>query len=175
MPAALQIPVDEYLRTHYDPDRDYVDGEAKERNVGEWDHSTVQTNLAVYLAARRGEFRIRVKVELRLQIRHDRYRIPDVCVLDEHAPVERVVTTAPLLCVEVLSASDTVDEMQERVAEYLAIGVPCVWVISPKLRRAWIHEIERPAAGSTSREIREGLLTTPDGRIQVPLQELFTD
>jgi hypothetical protein len=34
MASATQIPVSEYLDTIYHPDREYVDGELRERNVG---------------------------------------------------------------------------------------------------------------------------------------------
>ena len=39
MKATALVPVEEYLRTTYRPDCDYVDGEVLERNVGEKDHS----------------------------------------------------------------------------------------------------------------------------------------
>src|SRR5580698_9549510 len=45
------IPVSEYLRTSYSPDCDYVDGEVQERNMGEQDHSDLQTRIAVLLSA----------------------------------------------------------------------------------------------------------------------------
>src|ERR1017187_9837216 len=44
------IPVSEYLRTSYSPDCDYVDGEVQERNMGEQDHSDLQTRIAVLLS-----------------------------------------------------------------------------------------------------------------------------
>ncbi len=31
----LFVPLEVYLRTSYRPDRDWIDGEAKERNIGE--------------------------------------------------------------------------------------------------------------------------------------------
>ena len=34
MAIAVQIPIAEYLRTSYRPDREYVNGEPRERNVG---------------------------------------------------------------------------------------------------------------------------------------------
>jgi hypothetical protein len=34
MAATTQIPLSEYLATSYRPDREYVDGEIRERNVG---------------------------------------------------------------------------------------------------------------------------------------------
>ncbi len=39
MPAAIAIPLSEYLGTSYRPDCDYLEGELLERNVGELDHS----------------------------------------------------------------------------------------------------------------------------------------
>jgi len=39
------VSLDEYLATTYRPDRDYVDSEVVERNVGEWDHSRLQALL----------------------------------------------------------------------------------------------------------------------------------
>ena len=41
--ATTLIPIEEYLRTTYHPDRDYVDGEIQERNLGEREHARLQT------------------------------------------------------------------------------------------------------------------------------------
>jgi hypothetical protein len=35
--VSTTVPLSEYLNTSYRPDRDYLDGELMERNVGEWD------------------------------------------------------------------------------------------------------------------------------------------
>ncbi len=51
MASRTLISVEEYLRTSYRPDCDYVDGEVLERNVGELDHSWLQTALSAYLFA----------------------------------------------------------------------------------------------------------------------------
>ena len=47
------IPVEEYLRTPYSPDREYRDGIVLERNVGDKEHSRLQARLAQYLGRRR--------------------------------------------------------------------------------------------------------------------------
>jgi len=47
MATILHIPLCEYLETSYRPDREYVDGEVKERNVGKWEHARVQWLLAL--------------------------------------------------------------------------------------------------------------------------------
>jgi Uma2 family endonuclease len=36
MATTMRIPLSEYLETSYRPDREYVDGEIRERNVGKW-------------------------------------------------------------------------------------------------------------------------------------------
>jgi len=52
------VAVSEYLATSYRPDRDYVDGELHERNLGEWPHSRAQATLCAFLfqGKRGGEF-----------------------------------------------------------------------------------------------------------------------
>ncbi|MFL6352133.1 MAG: hypothetical protein ACJ74Z_09810 [Bryobacteraceae bacterium] len=48
MAASTQISVEEYLKTVYCPDRDYVDGVVEERNLGERDHSWIQGLLVTF-------------------------------------------------------------------------------------------------------------------------------
>lgn len=43
MASTTQISVREYLNTSYRPDCDYIDGEVLERNLGEIDHSLLQS------------------------------------------------------------------------------------------------------------------------------------
>jgi hypothetical protein len=48
MSSATRVSVQEYLAASFDPDRDYVDGELQERNLGEQPHSLTQTSLAAF-------------------------------------------------------------------------------------------------------------------------------
>lgn len=137
MISATSVPIQEYLRTTYRPDVDYVDGELVERNVGEFDHSSTQTELAVRLHAQIPAGRRRVLTEQRVQVRATRYRIPDVCVLAENAPREAVVGTPPELCVEILSKDDRMSDILERVRDYFDMGVPVCWIIDPVASSAW--------------------------------------
>ncbi len=81
METSALVSVEEYLNTSYRPDCDYVDGELLERNVGEHPHSDLQTELAYYFRSRRKQWKLHAVVEQRVQVKSDRYRIPDVCVL----------------------------------------------------------------------------------------------
>jgi Uma2 family endonuclease len=140
MSTATLISEQEYLASSYDPDQDYVEGVLLERNVGEFDHSNLQSALLVAFRTRQHELGIRVVVEQRVQVRSGRYRVPDLCILDRSLPKEQVVHHPPLLVVEVLSPRDAMSEMQERIDDYLALGVHEVWVVDPRRLRAWIYQ-----------------------------------
>jgi len=58
MGTAAGVSLDEYLRTSYDPDCEYVDGEVVERNLGERDHSKLQGALTSWFFVRRKELDI---------------------------------------------------------------------------------------------------------------------
>ena len=135
MPTATAIPVEEYLRTCYEPDAEYVDGCLVERNVGEWSHSLLQGLITTSLGARGGG-RFRVFPELRIRVSNEpRYRIPDICVVPLSHPYERVLTRPPHLAIEILSPDDEVPDVLAKVGEYLEMGIPHVWFVDPYHRR----------------------------------------
>ena len=162
------VSCEEYLHTSYDPDVDYVDGELEDRNVGEKDHSKLQRNLLIWLHTHRKELGIEAFPEQRVRVSPTRYRVPDICVtLGE--PDEQVFTKPPFLCVEILSLEDRAGRMQRKISDYLQAGVPCVWVIDPRTRDAFIY------TSSGMRSVQDGILRTQDPEIQVPLEALFED
>jgi Uma2 family endonuclease len=137
-----------------------------ERNVGEYDHARLQTEIAIYLGQRRREWNIRVVVEQRVQVKAARFRVPDVCVVLDEEPVEQIFTRPPFICIEILSPDDRLSEMQERLNDYLEFGVPYVFLLDPKSRRAY-----RSTPGILQ-EVRE--LRTGNPEIIVPLETLFS-
>jgi Uma2 family endonuclease len=56
MASAVQISIDEFNRTNYRPDREYIDGELRERNLGKWEHARIQALLAMWFGAREAEW-----------------------------------------------------------------------------------------------------------------------
>src|ERR1700730_18197386 len=141
IPAAL-VSVEEYLHTDYSPDCDYVDGVLEDRNVGQRDHAIAQTLIAGFLLQFRKALGALVVVEQRVQISKTRFRVPDVCVVLPGGPDEQIVTTAPFLCVEVVSPDDRIGRMRKKVRDYLSIGVRYVWVVDPYAREAWTYTAE---------------------------------
>jgi Uma2 family endonuclease len=123
--------VAEYLTTSYHPDRDYVDGEVQERNLGEFDHAAIQAFLTSWFYQHRQEWNLHVLPEVRVKVSADRVRIPDVGLVSRDQPVEQVITHPPLAVVEILSPDDRVLRCNERLADYRQMGVRHVRVIDP--------------------------------------------
>jgi Uma2 family endonuclease len=167
MAAATQISVTEYLNTTHRPDRDYVDGDVLERNLGEYEHSRPQGLLAARLFDQEKQRRIVVLIAQRIQVGPSRFRVADVCVLRSQAPYEQVVSTPPLICVEILSKDDSFASIVERLEDYLVMGVQNVWVIDPRLRRGYRYTAEGFL------EAKDGILRTANPDLAVPLSALF--
>jgi Uma2 family endonuclease len=138
MAAGTQISVDEYLRTSYRPDCDYVDGEVVERNLGEREHSSTQREILFYLGDHYPALRKRLLPEQRVQVAATRFRIPDICVLSAGAPWEKIIMTPPALCIEILSPEDTMSRTMERIRDYFSMGVPTCWILDPIGREGWV-------------------------------------
>jgi Uma2 family endonuclease len=167
MSSATLVSVQEYLAASFDPDRDYVDGELQERNLGEQPHSYTQASLAAFLFNRRTQLGIRVLTEQRVQVSATRFRVPDVCALMAADPHDPILRRAPFLCVEILSAEDRVSRLNEKLSDYFQMGVRYVWVLDPLTRRAFCY------TPGEMHEALDGMLRTKDPEIVVPLEEGF--
>jgi Uma2 family endonuclease len=168
MKTAAPVSVEEYLRTAYDPDCDYVDGEVIGRNLGERDHSDLQSELITYFRNRRRELKTQAYVEQRVQVSRTRFRVPDICVYVGENPREQIFSKPPFICIEILSPEDRVARIQGRIDDYLNFGVAYVWVIDPASRRVWAYATEG------SREIKNGILRTENPALTIDLAEIFS-
>lgn len=166
--ALVPVTVGEYLGSVYRPDVDYVDGVLEARNVGEFDHADLQKSVLLLLTAQEQAGGLRVLPELRVQVGPMRFRVPDVCVLRREVARERIVRTAPVLCVEILSPRDTLKRMRARCGDYLAMGVPAVWILDPETRTAYLLD------ASGMRELREGVLRVDGTAVELGVVEVFS-
>ena len=167
MPTGTLISVAEYLAASYEPDCDYVDGRIEERNLGEFDHSSLQTAVAVYFGSRQKQLGITVVVEQRVQVSPTRFRVPDVCVVLGRTS-EQIFRTPPFLCIEILSPEDRMYRLEQRIDDYLAMGVQYVWVLDPSTKRAYTA-----TAVEGLREVKSGVLATTAPALELPLREIF--
>ncbi len=167
MSSATLISVQEYLSTTYRPDRDFVDGELRERNLGELEHSLLQGATFAWFWTRQREWNVLPLVEQRIQVAPTRFRVPDVTVLRSDQPLEPIITTPPLILIEVLSKDDSLRSIRERVDDYLNFGVRHVWILDPASKRAYV------CSPTGFQEPEQGMLAVPNTPIRLLLSELF--
>jgi Uma2 family endonuclease len=90
----------------------------------------------------------------------DTVRNPDVAfVTAEH--VKKIdldrspIDGAPALAVEVISPSNTAQDMAKKTRQYLQSGCRCVWLVYPTLRLVEVHTASEVASVQESEPLRE--------------------
>lgn len=133
---------------------------------GEREHSDVQTNLGAFFRNRFRQTGITGWVEWRFRTTPTRFRVPDV-IVTRGKPKETILSAAPLLCIEILSPKDRVSRVNERISEYLAAGVPVVWLIDPVERRLWVYRPDLTIVEAI------GSVKLDGTSIEAPFSEIF--
>ena len=158
---ATQVSVEEYLRTSYEPNAEYIDGVVRPKAMGTSRHGMIQVQLSLLLR----RLGLKVAVELTVKIGPTRFLVPDVAAdtsLAEPYPDHPV-----LLCVEVLSPEDRTGSVLAKCEEYHAWGVPYCWVIDPWQNTAWeYHKDGRP-------EERHAGDMLAAGEIEIAISDVF--
>jgi Uma2 family endonuclease len=169
MATATRVSLEEYLNTEYEPDCDYVDGVLEERNVGKKRHGKTQMRLSAWLFARQQQYGYQVIIEQRVKVAGTRVRIPDICLVPAEDEDE-VQQRPPLLCIEVLSPEDRWSRVDVRLKDYVAFGVPTIWVIDPYANEAWVVTAEAPRA-----KVEDGILRCENPALELKLSEVLPE
>lgn len=74
-------------------------------------------------------------------------RRPDVSfVAKSRLPADEIgrgwLKLAPDLAVEIISPNDVAGELEMKLDDYKAAGIPVVWVVHPEHRTAWVHHVD---------------------------------
>ena len=96
----------------------------------------------------------------------NRVRIPDVSFtrrerLPDGGPPRGHAKVAPDLVVKVVSPNDLAEPLQRKIDDYLAVGIPLVWVVYPECRTVLVH---RPDGSANRLRVGDQL----DGEDVVP-------
>ena len=107
----------------------------------------------------------------------DTLRAPDIAFiskarLEREGIPPRFADFPPDLAVEVLSPDDTASEIARKVDEYLAAGVPLVWVVDPGIRKVTVYRSLQDIKVLSAEEELDGGDVIPGFRVKV--QEIFT-
>lgn len=161
------ISVEEYLSTGYEPDCEYEDGVVVERNLGEFEHSFLQTILATLFTINMDAWGVFGLTEQRVRIKPSKFLVPDLCVLRVGSPREKILTRPPLIAIEIMSPEDTFAHHSAKALQYREFGVEHVWVIDPNARVAYCGT---PAG---LERVPSGELLLPGTPISVRISDLF--
>jgi Uma2 family endonuclease len=125
------VTVEEYLRSSFEPDAEYVDGQIEERAVGENDHSAWEKAIVFWFERQAKDWQIRVRPELRVQVAPDCFLVPDVTLLDRNQPIEQIVTRPPIAVFEILSPTDSLKRVMKKCARYEGMGIKTILAVDP--------------------------------------------
>lgn len=105
-------------------------------------------------------------------------RIPDLAVFDITTLVEQdgYIHSAPQLIVEVLSLGNTRRERTDKLADYAALGVPEVWIVSPEARTVEVLHLDN-SQYSRTQILAAGDLLKPKHfpHVQVDIAQIWPD
>ncbi len=142
------------------------------------EHGVIASTLNFALFAYNRQHKVgRVGVEVRQRLPHDQLnsRMPDISFSSARRPIVRKggVPEMPDLAVEIKSPDDSVRQMREKAAYYLANGARLVWLIYPQKRLIEVYdpdaEVEILIEGDvlTGRDLLPGFI--------LPVAEVFAD
>jgi len=124
------IPMEDYLRTSYEPECEYIDGVLLSKDMPKNNHSLLQFLLMVQLAAQQLRLGLSIRPELRVAVGAGRVRVPDIAVFE--GPLrEQIPTRAPAVTIEILSDSESFSALTAKVRDHLASGVKLVIIPDP--------------------------------------------
>jgi Uma2 family endonuclease len=84
---------------------------------------------------------------------------------------ENFFPAAPDLAVEVISPNNSVDEIQEKIEEYLLAGTKLVWIVYPKQKMIQVYRSSNVINVLREADALDGEEVLPG--FQLPLSELF--
>jgi Uma2 family endonuclease len=142
------ITADELLRMTGDQRRELVKGELRTMAPAGFEHGRVIMKLAKLLAIHVDNNKLGVvlgaETGFKLQRNPDTVRAADVgfvaaARIPSGAPTLGFWDGAPDLAVEVLSPGDLVDEVEEKVDDYLNANTRLVWIVNPRRKTVTIY------------------------------------
>jgi Uma2 family endonuclease len=170
----FQMPDDGF---HYE----LVRGELRKMTPAGFKHGQLVVNLTIPLGAfvKQNQLGVVLGAEtgFRLANNPDTVLAPDIAFIKQERltaanETEKFWSGAPDLAVEVLSPSDTVYAVEEKVATWLSCGTKMVWVVNPKLRSIHVHCSGTSIQTLAETDVLDGHDVIPGFRLNVA--ELFS-
>ncbi|MEA2711352.1 MAG: hypothetical protein QOF78_3953 [Phycisphaerales bacterium] len=173
---ARQITAEDLWNMPGDQRRELVRGELRTMAPAGFEHGAIITNLAFLLTKHVREhklgFVLGAETGYVLARNPDVVRGADVSFVraervPESGPTVRFFEGAPDLAVEVISPSDSLEELEEKVGDYLDAGTRLVWVVNPRTRTIAVHRSTREPQVLRENDALDGEDVIPGFRCQV--------
>ena len=161
---AVAVPMDEYLRTSYEWEPEWVDGELVERSLPNNAHSRAQSRIDHAVVAAEKACRLYARPGLRVRVAPNRWRIPDISVFAGEEPSGDYPANV-YSAIEIVSPADPARELNDKLEEYAAMGIPYIWVVDPERRR-----LQQYTNGDL---LRVSAIEFPDRGFRLTAQEIF--
>jgi Uma2 family endonuclease len=121
-----------------------------------------------------GEAGVRLRKDPELTVGIDLvYLTADVSALVMADEESTIINAVPTLAVEILSPSDTIELIQEKIGIFEATNVSVAWFINPYSRTVAIHRPDRPPVTLNIEDELDGAAELPGFRL--PVARLFED
>jgi Uma2 family endonuclease len=169
MATSARLSLEDYFRAHYQGQCEFVDGELRPKPMGTGPHARVQARLRDALRRFEQAGQGEALPEMSLWLPNGDILIPDILFSAKGQAFNEqgIFDTPPVLCIEIISPSQSFAELHDKCRRYLRWGVASCWVIDPVKRTAWqIDQDEAPREIATNGSLRAGT-------VAVSLSQLF--
>ena len=173
-----QVTADELFAKPEDGFRyELVKGELRKMSPAGSEHGAIIVNITVLLGqhVKANELGVCFGAETGFKIASDpdTVRAPDVAFVSRERVPEGGIPKkfwpgAPDLAVEVLSPGDTLEEVEEKVEDWLSAGTRAVWVVSPKRRSLTVYRSMTDMKRLSESDELDGGDVVPGFRCKVP-------
>jgi Uma2 family endonuclease len=132
-PTLPLVSVEEYLRSSWRPDKEFVDGVLIDKGMPTVFHQMLSAILLRWFYQYEKEFRIKALADVRTQIiERARYRLPDLLIFTVPARLGRILTVVPDIVIEILSPDDRQSDNLARFRDYENLGVSHIVQMDPE-------------------------------------------
>ena len=145
LPEDTKMTIEEFLESGLEG-YEYIKGELIQMPPTSMEHGDISMNLSslLHLYVRENQLGRVYTPDTGFQV-GERFLIPDIAFISSDqlpADPSKAFPVPPNFAVEIVSPSDTLHRIQEKVFAYLEAGTQLVWVIAPRAKTVTVYRSE---------------------------------